>query len=118
MPALNKTPTRMSLNEMGGAYVRRPLVTSEGKFKAGDVLSVEYLASMPASNRDALIRSLWIEPFPKQPAIVGSGPIHLVSRGGGRYDVISGVILNDRLLSKEEGEALIASRSPKIEAAE
>jgi hypothetical protein len=96
----------ISADGYGGATVRRRIDRPGGPLVAGDILSREDLKAMPVSNLRALIDNNAIEPWPWRPP----GELHIVHIGRGLYDVFEGEKLTPEPLSKDEAEALAASR--------
>lgn len=97
----------INVNNYGGATVRRRIDRPTGALVAGDILSREDLMAMPVSNLRALIDNHTIEPWPWRPP----GELHVVHIGRGLYDVFEGEKLTQEPLSKEDAEALAASRA-------
>lgn len=94
-----------------GGVVLRSLVTAGATLKPGTEISAEFVASWPIANRRALSESGTVRwhPFSKSDNVEAVGKVgrHLAHRGGGRFDVIEGHIINDEPLTREEAEALI-----------
>lgn len=100
---------------LGGAYVRRPF--DGGKYQPPMTLTTEQLLAIPMTNRRVLIEQGFIEPWPAPPQggpqeVSGGLPEgtmrHVVSRGS-KFDVIEGVKLNPKPLTREEAAALSAA---------
>jgi hypothetical protein len=97
--------------EIGGGVVRRRFnMTVAGAVGVvsmipGARLTAEQILAMPIGNRRGLVRMGHIDVFPKT-AAPPEAERHIVHNGGGRYDVIAGVKLNDRVLDREEAEEL------------
>lgn len=91
--------------DIGGARVARRVSRGAQALLAGQMLSAGEVCAIPIANRRALIRSGAIEVYPRGP-VTSAGEHHIVHRGGGQYDVIDGVKLNDVPLSKDEAEEL------------
>ena len=98
----------VSDSQIGGAIVRRRIDRGTlPPLNAGDRLTREEVLAMATANRRALVSSerLWLAP--RTDVAAGSDAVrHIVHNGGGRYDVIAGVKLNDRILTKDEAEEL------------
>ena len=73
-------------------------------------MSADDVRAIPVANRRALVDAGYIEVWPKPRADVAALERHVISRGGGRYDVYAGVKLNDHGLSKDEADELAARR--------
>lgn len=92
----------------GGAVVRRRINRGDQPpLMAGDVLTREQLKSMPVTNLRALIDNHTIETWPWRPPV---GEIHVVHIGRGLHHVYEGERLTPEPISKEEAEALAATR--------
>jgi hypothetical protein len=96
--------------DIGGARVRRIFRNGDQMLRAGTMLSADQVLSIPPANRRALAEAGFIELYPR-PIIesVGIGSNaerHIVHMGGGKYDVIAGIKLNDGPLTKDEAEDL------------
>lgn len=92
--------------DIGGAQVQRPFSMGGQRTFVGQELSREQVLSMPANNRNAMIDSGMIVIRPPK-AAAEPAERFVVSRGFGKFDVIEGVKVNDRSLTKEEAEALV-----------
>lgn len=93
--------------EIGGGFCRRSFTVNGERLKVGAKLSAELINSWP--NKRTLIDAGFVAVYPpsgEQRPIYSER--HVVSRGGGRYDVIEGIKVNDGLISKEEAEELAA----------
>lgn len=97
----------ISADSYGGATVRRRVDRPTGPWLAGHVLTREDLKAMPVSNLRALVDNHTIEPWPWRPPV---GELHVVHIGRGLYDVFEGEKLTAEPMSKEDAEALAASR--------
>ncbi len=97
-------------NDIGGAVVRRPFSFHGKVILAGTLLSEADIRSIPVSNRNALRDNSYIQLYPKAPdnayKPAGKTSVFVVHRGGGAYDVIEGVKINEEPLSKSDAEAL------------
>lgn len=91
--------------DIGGARVRRRFSRGKEALLAGRILSADEVRAIPVANRRALIEAGFIEVYPQGP-VTTVGERHLVHLGRGQYDVIQGVRLNDKPLSKDEAEDL------------
>ena len=91
--------------DIGGARVRRIFTMNGRSMRAGETLTGEQVRALPTGNRQALVEAQYIELWPAHRHAEGAER-HVVSRGGGRYDVYEGVKLNEHGLSKEEAEEL------------
>jgi hypothetical protein len=94
--------------EIGGGVVRRRFTMNGESVAPGTKLTRDQILAMPINNRRALVRNKNIDVFPPAPIVAGPGVRHVVHNGGGRFDVIVGVKLNDRALTREEAEAIAA----------
>lgn len=96
--------------DIGGARVRRTFRRGNEQLQAGHMLSAAEVVAFAPANRRALIEAGHIEVYPRPPVeSVGVGSdaeLHMVHLGGGKYDVIKGVKLNDSPLTKDEAEEL------------
>lgn len=100
MPATNP-------ESYGGATVRRRIARADQPpLLNGDVLTRADLMTMPISNFRALVDNRAIEPWPYRPP----GEMHVVAVKGGCL-VFEGERLTPEPVTKDEAEALIASRS-------
>jgi hypothetical protein len=101
MPAL-------TADSYGGAVVRRRVSRAGGEpLLAGDIMTREDLRAMPVSNLRALVDNHTIEPWPWRPP----GELHLIQVGKGQFIVIEGEKLTPEPISKDDADALIASRA-------
>jgi hypothetical protein len=93
---------------LGGAVVRRAYTANGERIYAGKVLSVEAFMSIGYAVRRLFVREQRITPFYQPTATLPPPPgtNHVIHRGGGRYDVVRGSVLNTDFLSREEAEAL------------
>ncbi len=94
--------------EIGGGVVRRRFSMNGESVAPGTRLTAAQILAMPLNNRRALVRNRNIDVFPPSGAASAAGTRHIVHNGGGRFDVIVGVKINDRILSREEAEELAA----------
>lgn len=107
--------------ELAGAVVRRPLNRGGQRVPVGTTLSAEDFLSISYPVRRIFANNGHVTPFyrrpgepdyvpPPPPAPVSgddAAPVHhIIHRGGGRYDVVRGALLNDAPLSREAAEAL------------
>lgn len=104
----------------GGGFVRRTFVKGDVRMHPGAILTAAQLASIPKNNRKALIEQGYIETWPEIPGSATRIPIdgakrHVVLRGN-KFDVIEGVKLNDRPLTREEANALALNAAGREEA--
>lgn len=102
------TAQQIRLHEIGGGVVRRSFTDGPVRRKAFEQLSRDDILKWPAANRNALIDKHFVEVYPRKPggeAPSGSKRI-AIHRGGGAYDVIEGVVLNAKPLTKEEAVKL------------
>lgn len=98
----------ISADNFGGAVVRRRINRGEQPaLTNGDLLTREDLRAMPIGNLRALIDNHTIEPWPWRP----STELHLVGVAKGQFLVFEGERLTAEPMSKEDAEALIASRA-------
>jgi len=91
--------------DIGGARVRRLFRRGEETLRAGTMLSASEVIKFAPANRRALVEAGFIEVYPRGP-VESVGERHIVHMGGGKYDVIKGVKLNDSPLTKDEAEDL------------
>jgi hypothetical protein len=100
--------------DIGGGVVLRRFQFGADRPGGGTKLTAAQVLSMNPKNRRELVRLGYLSVFPRadtlpdyQPADPLAGAErHIVHNGGGRYDVIAGVKLNDAALSREEAEEL------------
>lgn len=102
----------------GGAYVRRSFNKGDVRVTPGMILTAAQFASIPKTNRRALVEQGFLEPWPAIPGSATHVPIteapkegserHVVFRGN-KFDVIEGIKLNDKPLTREEAAALAAA---------
>lgn len=97
---------QLKAKDIGGAIVRRPFSHGGRRVLAGARLSAAEVLAMPPNNRQALQSANYLDVFPKTTEAVGER--HIVNRGFGKFDVVSGVKLNDEPITKEQAEALAA----------
>jgi hypothetical protein len=93
-------------DDIGGAVVRRRIDRGEmPPLLAGARLSRDDVLAMPVANRRSLVATerLWLLPRGDNGAVADRHMVHL---GGGKYDVIFGVKMNDAPISKDEAEEL------------
>ena len=96
--------------ELAGAIVRRPFNAGGARVLSGAILSPEAFWSIGYAVRRLFVREERITPFYQRAgAAAGAVERHTIHRGGGRYDVVEGVLLNDEPLSREAAESLAAS---------
>lgn len=101
--------------DIGGAIVRRPIsLGPDLAWRPGRRLTRDEVLALPRANRNAMVNSERIAIFPRDVSARTPEPKaperHIVHNGGGRFDVIAGIKLNERPLSKDEAEEL-ATRS-------
>jgi hypothetical protein len=107
--------------ELAGAIVRRPFNRGGERVAVGTVLSADEFMSIGFAVRRIFVADSHITPFYRRPgesdyvpppapvAKTAAGPKpkhHLIHRGGGRYDVLRGVVLNDEPLTRDAAEAI------------
>ena len=100
-------------NEIGGGFVARSFINNGKRLDVGVELDAEAIKSL--NNSKTLIRAGFLKIYPPRGAANSAdahkteAPTrHVVHNGGGRFDVIAGVKLNDGILTREEAEALAA----------
>lgn len=99
--------SQLNPEQIGGAYVRR-LFRLGGQVRyAGHRLDADTVRAIPAANRRALIEQGVIDVFPVDQT--AAKPERIIVPNGKRFDVVSGVRLNDVPLTREEAEALAAA---------
>jgi hypothetical protein len=91
--------------DIGGARVRRVFRRGNESLFAGTILTAKEVCDFAPANRRALREAGFIEIFPRGP-VESVGERHIVHMGGGKYDVIKGVKLNDAPLTKDEAEEI------------
>ena len=114
---------RINLDEIGGGKVIRGFNAGGERVNAGTLLTREFLAAIPANNRNTLIDKNFIQVWPKaaaavSPPDVGAGPTaerHVVALGFGRYNVIEGTVLNASALTREQAHKLAGKPMPDKE---
>jgi hypothetical protein len=94
-------------NKIGGGFVARGFVVDGRRLPVGEELSADRIKAFV--NAKTLIRAGFLKIYPPRKAAPDVAARHVVHNGGGRYDVIAGVKLNDGALNREEAEALAAS---------
>lgn len=104
---------QISEADIGGARVRRAFRRGDDTLRGGHMLSAAEVVAIAPANRRALIEAGFLEVYPRGPVEslgVGSdAEQHIVHLGGGKYDVIKGVKLNEAPLTKDEAEELATS---------
>jgi hypothetical protein len=100
----------LSEDQIGGGYIRRPGGIKSGgdKIANGTHLSREWLLKLPKATRNAMVSLGDIELYPLAPSNSAGGQKFVAHRGGGAYDVIEGVKLNDKPLTGDEARAMVA----------
>lgn len=93
---------------LAGAVVRRPFNRGGERIYTGAVLTRDAFLSIGHAVRRIFVREGRVTPFyiPDTAAPPPPGTRHVIHRGGGRYDVVHGVLLNTYPLSREEAETL------------
>ena len=105
--------------ELAGAVVRRPFSKGGERVPIGTVLSAEDFLAIGYPVRRIFVANSQLTPFyrrPGDPAYMPPPPRdieaapeaahHIIHRGGGRFDVVKGIILNDAPLTREAAEAI------------
>lgn len=117
-------------SNIGGGRVVRTFTNgliSDKALLAGTTLTREQILKMPSANRNALIEKGYMMVWPpssdtlpaavapRADATAGATPHQrfVRPRGFGKYDVIEGVQLNDRPLSKDEAYPLAGLQVPE-----
>lgn len=93
--------------DIGGARVRRTFTSNEHRYKMGDYLTREDVLNIPLANRRALSDSNFIEVYPR--STIPQMPDmerFMIADGNGLYNVIEGLIINEKPLTKEEARKL------------
>lgn len=95
--------------ELAGAVVRRAYTSNGERVLKGHVLTQNALAALSYAIRRLWLRDGSLTPFyvPTDKVPRPLGGRHVIHRGGGRYDVVQGVVLNT-MLTKDEADALAA----------
>lgn len=99
--------------QLAGAVVRRPFNQGGSRIYGGAVLSKDAFLAIGYAVRRIFVREERLTPFyvPDSAAPPPPGTRHVIHRGGGRYDVVHGIQLNELPLSREEAEALASETS-------
>jgi D-lyxose ketol-isomerase len=94
---------------IAGAIVRKPYGQGAQRVLAGTVLSTAAYAAIKYTIKRLWLRDGQITPFyvPRH----ASNERHVIHRGGGRYDVVHGTVLNAEPLSREAAEALAQTKA-------
>lgn len=108
MPHLDISRDAIPGYTLGGAVVRRAYNAAGQRIAAGSVLSADAFMAIGYAVRRLFVREGQITPF-YLPRHAGPGTCHIIHRGGGRYDVVRGVMLNDEALTREDAETLAAT---------
>jgi len=93
----------MKIIDRGGGNKILPVTNG-----AQTVLSREWLLGLQPSNLQSLVNTGKIDLYPLPPEGARDGQKFVAHRGGGAYDVIEGVKLNDKPLTGEEARAMVA----------
>ena len=92
--------------DIGGATVRRVFTLGTEPVKTGETLTRGQVLAMPTNNRQSLIDNGYIVLYPIPP-----NPVHVISKGFGKYDIIQGQLLAEGL-TKEQAEAFMPGSGP------
>lgn len=97
--------------DIGGGVVMKAFRGTGGEMVlAGTRLTEEQVRAMPRANRESLVDNHRLHILSKSQASVGplsaDTQVFTVHLGGGKYNVIEGVKINDEPITKEEAEAL------------
>jgi len=106
-------PTLIGIKDFGGGFVRLSFSCNGERLAPGTPLTPEQIKSF--ANHKRLIHTGHIAVYPRAKTMAESDAAAterlVVHRGGGRYDVIVGAVINDTALTREEAEALALSPS-------
>jgi len=103
--------------DIGGARIRMGFSRGGVRMRPGDHLTADEVRSIPPANRRALASAGFIEVYPARTEVVHKyaeakpGDRFIVAVGKGQYNVIEGHKLNDQPLTREEADALAATRT-------
>jgi len=92
--------------DIGGATVRRVFTLGTQAVRNGETLTRDQVLAMPTNNRQSLIDNGYIVLYPLAP-----NPLHIISKGFGKYDIIQGQLLAEGL-TKEQAEAFAPGSGP------
>ena len=92
--------------DIGGATVRRVFTLGTQAVRNGETLTRDQVLAMPTNNRQSLIDNGYIVLHPLAP-----NPLHIISKGFGKYDIIQGQLLAEGL-TKEQAEAFAPGSGP------
>lgn len=112
----------MTIDQIGSGIVERAITIAGERKMRGHELTHDVLARMPAANRNALIENRFISVFPKSVTVLnravehvpiadGTGEMHVIAKGFGKWDVIQGTVLGSGL-TREEANALAGKTAP------
>jgi hypothetical protein len=95
---------------LAGAVVRRSYSQGGERVSSGAVLTRDAFLSIGHAVRRLFVREGRVTPFyvPAEAAPPPPGERHVIHRGGGRYDVVHGVLLTELPVTREGAEALAA----------
>lgn len=97
-------------NEIGGGYVRLAFSDATRRYKVGEALTAAQIKSFHNHRRMIDIGKIAVYPPAPAAVVMKHHPRHVVGTGFGRFDVIEGLKLNDKPLTKEEAEELAAKK--------
>lgn len=108
--------------DIGGAICRR-LIERGGEVwkRPGDPLTEEEVLSIPRANLVALRDSGYLQIYPKAARAIApeiekiATTRFAIHRGCGKYDVIEGIQLNEKQLTKDEAFALVGQKDAPTE---
>ena len=105
----------MALGEYGGVALRT-FSAAGGRLPPGSEISAELALTWPVQNRRALEESKVIRWHSQAVSQQRNQTVsaHVVHRGGGRFDVIEGIVINDEPLTKEQADALAGVPAERI----
>jgi hypothetical protein len=90
--------------DIAGAVVRKPFGSGTQRVYPGTMLSRAAYAAIGHAVKRIWLREGQIVPFYVPKNTIGQR--HVIHRGGGRYDVVHGTVLNAEPLSREDAETL------------
>ena len=97
-------------NEIGGGFVSRSFESGGVRLRVGQELSADDIKAF--ANAKTLVRAGFLRTYPPKGNVDTAGATkatrHAIHTGGGRYIVVSGVLMHDGVLTKDEAEALAA----------
>ena len=92
----------MRTMEIGGAFVIRTFSMGQTHRRAGELLSAEEVNKLPLGNRQSLVDSGYLSPFPQHP----NTKRFVFQETDGTYSVVEGHVVNEVKLNLEDAKAL------------